>query len=126
MPQLSKKIQDQYVAMKGSEYLLVNPIDLHPTQSEISAIKVSKMIESTLASNRQSTLTRVTFGSTLTGNLRSNLDICSDPHFAILVARNEKTNQMHIIVWSSQICCLSHNESIHFCQCNFWKKSLTL
>ena len=96
MPQLSKKIQDQYVAMKGSEYLLVNPIDLHPTQSEISAIKVSKMIESTLASNRQSTLTG-NLRSTLTGNLRSNLDICSDPHFAILVARNEKTNQMHII-----------------------------
>jgi hypothetical protein len=72
MPQLSKKIQDQYAAMKGSEYLLINPNDLYPTQSEISAVKVSGMIG-------------------------SNPNACSDPDLAILVARDNKTKRMYII-----------------------------
>lgn len=78
MPQLTKNTQNRYLTMKQSltERFYVNPMELIPTQSEIDSVKVSKIIESF--------------------NIRG-YNICSDQNLAILVARNNETNRMHII-----------------------------
>lgn len=89
MPQLSKNIQEQYLAMKQSKSILVNPMILQPTQSEISSLKVSKIIES----------------------INNN---CSNPNLAILVAHNNITDKMHVIDGHHRYAaCYLMNQSIY-------------
>jgi len=84
MPQLTKNIQEQYIARKQSNLIYVNPMNLLPIQSEISALKVSKIIES-IEDNFN--------GS----NDKKNQSICADQNMGILGAHDNVTNKTYVI-----------------------------
>lgn len=93
MPQLTQNKQEQFLATKQSYRISVNPLFLFPTQSEINATKVSKIIE---AKNK------------------SNYNICTDPNMGILVVYDNTTNKMHIIDGHHRYAaCYLMNESVY-------------
>jgi hypothetical protein len=84
MPQLTRNLQEQYIARKQSYLIYVNPMNLFPIQSEINALKVSKIIES--------------IEDNLLGSMnKKNHSICADQDAGILVAYDNVTTKMYII-----------------------------